>query len=71
MIIHVFQNIIVRIILTINGSKKMKIQENAVILSIVNLYNHHINYKLLIYMNIVQNNVYKMYGNINSIFTLI
>lgn len=36
MIIHVFQNMIVKTIQAISGTKKMKIQENVAILTIVN-----------------------------------
>ena len=65
MIIHVFHNIIVQVLMITYGSNKMKAQENVLINNYVKKYNHNINYKLMVYRDIVQINAYKKYGNIN------
>lgn len=53
MIIHVFHNIIVQVLMITYGSNKMKAQENVLINNYVKKYNHNINYKLMVYRDIV------------------
>ena len=53
MIIHVFHKIIVQVVIITYGSNKMKAQENVLIINYVKKYNNNINYKLMVYRDMV------------------